>query len=254
MSRTSFYSTRCNGAASGNGEHVFDGKKEGLIGFTLGRGDIFVDFVHELKNALAFGSCKNVCVRYAGRSLFKSFERRTFDDGAALKAVAFKRVGYFHFNELEKFGVVHLVALVEEYNDVRNAYLTGKKNVLLRLGHGTVGRCNYEDCAVHLRSARNHVLYIVCVSRTVNVRIVALVGLIFDVSGVYRYTARLLFGRFVDFVVLHFFCLTLACHNHSDSCGQSGLAVVNVADCADVNVGLAVVVLSLCHFCFSLLF
>ncbi len=120
--------------------------------------------------------------------------------------------------------------------------------MLAGLGHGTVGRRNYENRAVHLRSTRDHVLNVVCVTRAVNVRVVTLFRFVLDVSGVNRNTARLFFGRLIDFVVTHFLCLTFARHNHGDSCGQSGLAVVNVADGTNVDVGLASVEFCLCHF------
>ena len=35
-----------------------------------------------------------------------------------------------HLNELKKLRIVNHIALVQEYNDVGNAYLTGKKDVL----------------------------------------------------------------------------------------------------------------------------
>ena len=252
VSRSSFYSAGCNRTASGNGEYVFNGKKERFNGISFRGRDIAVDGIHKLKNALAFGSRKNFCVGCAGRSLFKSLQSRTSDNRAIFEALIFEGIGDFHFDELEKFGVVHLVAFVEEYNDIGNAYLTGKQNVLSGLRHRTVGRRNYENRAVHLSGTRNHILNVVRVSRAVNVCVVTFFGLILYVSRVNRNTASLLFGSFINLVVFHFCCLTFTRHNHSDSCGQSGLAVVNVADCADVNVGLAVVVLSLCHFCFSL--
>ena len=120
--------------------------------------------------------------------------------------------------------------------------------MLTGLGHRTVGRSNDEDRAVHLRSAGDHVLDIVSVSRAVNVRIVTFVRLIFDVRGVDRDTTSFFFRRFVDFVVFHLSSLTFGSHNHRDSCGQSRFAVVNVADRADVNVGFASVEFSLSHF------
>ena len=126
--------------------------------------------------------------------------------------------------------------------------------MLTGLGHGTVGRSNDEDRTVHLRSARDHVLDIVCVAGAVDVRIVTLVRLVLNVCGVDCDTACFLFGRLVDLVVAHLLSLTFACHNHGDSCGQSGLAVVNVADRTDVDVGLASVEFCLCHFDFLQIF
>ena len=39
----------------------------------------------------------------------------------------------FHLNELKKLGIVNLVALVHEYNNVRNANLTSKEKVFFSL-------------------------------------------------------------------------------------------------------------------------
>ena len=72
---TALYTAGSNGTTTGDGEYVFDGKKEGLIGITFGSRDVLVDGVHELKNALAFGSGENFCIGAAGGCLFKSLER-----------------------------------------------------------------------------------------------------------------------------------------------------------------------------------
>ena len=120
--------------------------------------------------------------------------------------------------------------------------------MLTGLGHGTIGRCDDEDRAVHLSSTRDHVLDVVCVAGAVDVRIVALVGLVLNVRGVDRDTTSLFLGRLIDLIIAHLRCLTLRCHNHGDSCGQSGLAVVNVSDRTDVDVGLTSVELSFSHF------
>ena len=116
------------------------------------------------------------------------------------------------------------------------------------LRHGTVGCGNDEDCAVHLRRAGNHVFDVVRVSRAVNVRIVARVRLIFNVSCVYCDASRFLFGGLVDLVITHNFGFALHSHNHGDSRSQSGLAVVNVTYGTDIDVGLASVKLLFCHF------
>ena len=65
-------------------------------------------------------------------------------------------------------------------------------------------------------------------------------------------SACFLFGRLVDFVVAHCGCAAVLCQNHGDSSGQGGLAVVNVADGADVDMGLGAFVLCLSHCNFSL--
>ena len=91
-----------------------------------------------------------------------------------------------------------MIALVQEYDDVGNANLTGQQDVLAGLGHRAVGSGYNQDSTVHLRSAGDHVLNIVSVAGAVNVSIVTLVGLILNVSGVDRDSACLLFGRLID--------------------------------------------------------
>ena len=104
------------------------------------------------------------------------------------------------------------------------------------LRHRTVCCGNNKDCAVHLRSAGNHVLNVVCVSGAVNVSVVTFIGLILNVSGVNRNTSCFFFGRFIDLIVSHLLCVAFASHNHRDCSGQSSLAVVNVSDGTDVYV------------------
>ena len=55
-----------------------------------------------------------------------------------------------------------------------------------------------EDRAVHLGGAGDHVLHVVGVAGAVDVRVVALVGLVFDVRGVDRDAALFFFGSGVD--------------------------------------------------------
>ena len=64
-----------------------------------------------------------------------------------------------------------------KYNDARNANLTSKKDVLSGLRHRTVSCSNYEDSAVHLSSAGDHVLNVVGVAGAVNVSVGAAVVL-----------------------------------------------------------------------------
>jgi len=108
--------------------------------------------------------------------------------------------------------------------------------VLASLGHRTVCTCNHDDSAVHLSSTGNHVLNVVSVSGAVNVSVVTVSGLVFYVSGVDGDTAFLFFGSVVDLIERLHFRKTFLSQNGSNGGGKGGFAVVNVADCADVNV------------------
>ena len=143
--------------------------------------------------------------------------------------------------------VVNLVGLVKEDENVGNTNLTCEKDVLASLRHRTVGCGANEDSSVHLCSTGNHIFNIVGVSGAVNVSIVTLFGLVLNVSGVYRDSSCFLFRSFIDFVILHLLSFALRRAVHRDSCGKSGLAVVNVADSTNVNVRLSSFKLCFCH-------
>ena len=77
--------------------------------------------------------------------------------------------------------------------------------------------------------------------------IVTVLGLVLNVRGVDRDTTGLLFRSLVDFVVTHRLGAAVLGQNHGDSSSQSGLAVVNVADSADVYMGLIAFKFRLSH-------
>src|SRR5690606_41478701 len=60
----------------------------------------------------------------------------------------------FHFNQLEQFGVVHLISLVQEDQNGGNLNLTGQQNVFFGLGHGAIGSTNNQNSAVDRKSTR----------------------------------------------------------------------------------------------------
>ena len=119
--------------------------------------------------------------------------------------------------------------------------------MLTGLGHGAVRCGNNEDRAVHLCCTGDHVLNIVSVAGAVNVCIVTVIGLVFNVSGVDGYTTGFLFGSLVDFIVTHCCSLALLRESHGDCSGEGGLAMVNVTDGADVYMGFGSFELLLCH-------
>ena len=152
-----------------------------------------------------------------------------------------------HLNQVEQLLVVYLISLVHEDNDIRNAYLTGQQDVLAGLRHRAVSSGYNQDSTVHLSSAGDHVLNVVGMARAVNVSVVTLSGVILNVCGVDGNAALLLLRSLVDCVVCLILSIALESQNLGDCSGQSGLAVVNVADGANVNVRQRTVKFFLCH-------
>ena len=246
-----------DGAAAGDGEDVLDGHQERLVSLALGGLDPGVDSVHELPDALVLGGVR------IGAVALEDLQSGALDDRGVVagELVLVEQLTDFHLDELEELGVVDLVALVQENDYIRYVDLTGEQQVLTSLSHGAVGGGDNEDGAVHLSSTGDHVLDIVGVSRAVDVGVVtaldllaveagAVVGLVLDVGGVDGDAAGALLGSLVYLVVGGVLGGAGVSHvqNLGDGRGQGGLAVVDVADGANVDMGLGAVKHLLCHF------
>lgn len=72
----------------------------------------------------------------------------------------------------------------------------------------------------------------------VNVGVVPILSLVLDCGSVNGDSTSALFWGGVDFVVLLGSAASNGGQGHGESCSESGLAVVDVADCADVDMGL----------------
>src|SRR5262249_42571011 len=147
----------------------------------------------------------------------------------------------------------HRVALVEEHDDVGNTHLPSEQDVLARLRHGPVHGAHHQDGAVHLRSTGDHVLDVVRVARAIHVGIVALVGRILHVTGgnrqdLGRVAPPLALRSLRHLVVGHSRRRPAAVRAYARQRGpQRGLAVVHVANRANVAVRLRTIKFRLGH-------
>ena len=184
-----------------------------------------------------------------------AFSARAADDRDVVtrEVVLGQQLADLELDEVEQLGVVDHVDLVEEDDDVRDLDLAGQQDVLAGLGHRAVGRGDDEDGPVHLGGAGDHVLDVVGVPRAVDVRVVARVGLVLDVGDGDGDAALALFGRVVDRIEGAVLGLALEGEVLADRRGEARLAVVDVADRADVDVRLGALELLLGHETSSLL-
>ena len=174
-------------------------------------------------------------------------------DVVAREVVLAQQLADLELDEVEQLGVVDHVDLVEEDDDVRDLDLAGQQDVLAGLGHRAVGGGDDQDRAVHLGGAGDHVLDVVGVPRAVDVGVVAGVGLVLDVGDGDGDPALALLGRVVDRVEGAVLGRALQGQVLGDRRGQRRLAVVDVADRADVHVRLGALELLLGHVTMSLL-
>ena len=184
-----------------------------------------------------------------------AFSARAADDRDVVtrEVVLGQQLADLELDEVEQLLVVDHVDLVEEDHDVRDLDLAGQQDVLAGLGHRAVGRGHDQDRAVHLGGAGDHVLDVVGVARAVDVGVVAGVGLVLDVGDGDGDPALALLGRVVDRVEGAVLGLALQGEVLGDRRGQARLAMVDVADRADVDVRLGALELLLGHETVSLL-
>ena len=119
--------------------------------------------------------------------------------------------------------------------------------MLAGLRHRAVCCGANEDRTVHLSGTRDHVFNIIGMAGAVYVSVVALVGLVFDVSGVDGDAALFFFGSCVDLIVLLCFRVAFLGKDRGDSSSEGGLSVVDVANSANVDVRFRAFELRLGH-------
>ncbi len=169
-------------------------------------------------------------------------------DVVAGEFVLGEQLAYFHLDQFEQLGIVDHVCFVEVDDDVGHTYLTGEQDVLTSLGHRTIGCGHDQDGPVHLGGTGDHVLDVVGVARAVDVGVVPLLGLVLHVGGGDGDAALALFGSVVDRVEAPVLDVGVQIvQTLGDGRGQRGLAMVDVADGAHVNVSLGPCKLLLRH-------
>ena len=162
------------------------------------------------------------------------------------EAVDLEQLAHFELDQIEQLGVVDRVHLVERDDQVRHVHLLGEQHVLARLRHRAVDRADDQNGAVHLRRAGDHVLDVVGVARAVDVRVVPVRRRVLDMARRDRQNLRLVAAalrlrRLRDLVVGDELRPALVGGDLRERRGQRGLAVVDVADGADVDVRFAAV-------------
>ncbi len=223
-------------------EDVLDGHQEGLVDGPLGGGDVGVDRVHQLLD----GRVGRVVDVVGG---LEGGQGRAADDGQVVagELVLGEQLADLELDELEQLLVVDHVDLVEEDDDVGHLDLAGEQDVLTRLGHGPVGGRDHEDGAVHLGGTGDHVLDVVGVTGAVDVGVVTGSGLVLDVGDGDGDATLSLLGRVIDRIEGAVLRVALEGQVLGDGRRQAGLAMVDVTDGADVDVGLVALELLLGH-------
>ena len=184
-------------AASLDREHVFHRHHERFVHGAYGFGNVFIHHPQQLFDAGVFR-----CVRVGGGAFQCLQGTAAHDRGrVAGELVAGQHFAQFHLHQFQQFRVVHLVDLVQEDHDARHFHLVRQQYVLFGLRHGTIRGCHHQNSAIYLRRTGDHVFDVIPVTRHIDMRIVPVLGLIFNMGNIDRDPAGFFFRRIIDRVV-----------------------------------------------------
>src|SRR3989449_189705 len=162
--------------------------------------------------------------------------------------VLLQQLPHLQLHQVQQLRVVHHVHLVHEHHQVRHVHLPRQQHVLPRLRHRPVVGRHHQNRPIHLRRPRDHVLDVVRVPRTIDVRVVPLRRLVLHVRHRNRDPPLPLLWRVVDRPKLpHRYPTDLRVQHLRDRGRQRRLAVVDVPDRPHVHVRLRPLVLRLRH-------
>ena len=163
-------------AAPGDRAHVFDWQHERRIQVAPGLRDARIHDREQLADA-AGGGIQRGRLELAGGHRLQRLQRGAAHDRGVSVAVLGQDVADFQLHELEQLGVGH-VDLVDEHDHVLDADLAREQHVLARLLLRALRAVDEQDRAVHLRRTRDHVLDVVGVAGTIDVRVAPRRGLV----------------------------------------------------------------------------
>jgi hypothetical protein len=83
--------------------------------------------------------------------------------------------------------------------------------VLTGLRHRAVGSGDHEDRAVHLRRTGDHIFHVIGMARTIDMRIVPVIGRVLHMRRINRNTALLFFRSVINLIVPRCLCHALLC-------------------------------------------
>src|SRR6056297_2081897 len=196
MNNTAFNTTGNNSTTTLNGKNIFDRHQKILVYRTFRLRKVVIHCIEQFLNTFGL-------FRILG--IFHCFKSRAFDyrNIIAWKLIFFQQVPHLFLNQFDQIRIVYLVGFVNKYYQSRHTNLTSKQDMLFGLRHSTVGSCNNNNGSVHLCSTSDHIFDIVCVSRTVNVSVVPIVGFVLYVTSIDSYTTGFFFRCIVDLFIRH---------------------------------------------------
>src|SRR5262245_15142065 len=232
---------RHHGAAPRDREYVLDRHQKRLVHRPRRCRNVAVHRLHQVPDALR----RRRVLRLLHRPQGTAPHHR---DVVPRKLVLLQQLPHLQLHQVQNLRVVHHVHLVHEHHQARHVHLPRQQHVLPRLRQRPVVGRHYQNRPVHLRRPRDHVLDVVRVPRTVDVRVVPLRRLVLHVAHRDRDPPLPLLRGVVDRPkVPHRHPAVLRVQHLRDRTRQRRLPVIDVPDRPDVHVRLRPVELCLGH-------
>src|SRR5215510_3938394 len=176
--------SRCHRSSSRDREDILHRHQKRLINFTRRLRDVAVYCFHQLIYTL-----------FSFWLALKPLQRASSNDRdlVSWESIDRQQLSYLEFHKVQQLWIVYRVYLIHEHNHRRHSHLSRQQDVLSRLRHRPVSRRHYQYRPVHLRRTGDHVLDVVRVSRAINVRVMPVLRLVFNVRRRDRDSACFLF-------------------------------------------------------------
>ena len=131
--------------------------------------------------------------------------------------------------------------------------------MLSRLWHRTIGSTHNDNSAIHLRRTGDHILNVISVTRTVNMRIMTVFRLILHVSDSDSDTTLFFFRRLINLIKSDRFSKSFFRKNLCDRSCQRCLAMINVTNRSNVQMRFVSDKFLFCHLgllqeCFKIIY
>uniref|UniRef100_A0A8D8RF11 Uncharacterized protein n=1 Tax=Cacopsylla melanoneura TaxID=428564 RepID=A0A8D8RF11_9HEMI len=140
---------------------MFNGQIERFVQVSFRLWNIRIDLVHQFHNGVRSNLRLFTLQRTQGRPLHKRYI-------VPLPSHLGEQLSHLHLHQLCHF-LVGCINLIDKHHNMRHTNLLGKQQVFSRLRHSTVRSSYNQNCSVHLRCSRDHVLNIISVAGTVGV-------------------------------------------------------------------------------------
>src|SRR6202158_686774 len=226
-------------APSGNRKYIFDRHRNRFIHIAYRQRHLFINRHHQFQDLLL-----PLVLAIERPERRPAYHRNR----VPWKLIHLQQLAHLQLHQLQQLSVFYAVAFIQKHHNRRHSHLPRQQNVLASLRHRSIGCRHHQNRSIHLRRPGNHVLDVVGMPRTVNVRVMPVGRLVLHVRYRNGDPPLALFWRVVNRVERAELHLGVVLRQYfGDRRRQRRLAVVNVTNRSNVDVRLTALEFFLRH-------